>query len=182
SGKWVVVGSLLAGALPVLTGLLVHDALRGPLPPAEETAALTWGKIWALGLVCVKVWARCVLAGGLADEQWRARLRRVRNNGIRGVDFRYTLTQVCFPLLDRVGQYYFWPYLLNRFVIPLVVTNQRDLRIIQKATPCAFLLTEAAYAAGVFVVSKIKALHDRIRDDEYLEGLELENMPPEGRN
>lgn len=64
SGKWVVVGSLLAGALPVLTGLLVHDALRGPLPPAEETAALTWGKIWALGLVCVKVWARC---GGVTE-------------------------------------------------------------------------------------------------------------------
>lgn len=49
---------LLLGALPALTGLLVHDTLRGPLVMAEETSALTWGKIWALGLVCVKVWAR----------------------------------------------------------------------------------------------------------------------------
>lgn len=57
-GKWTVLSLLLLGAIPGLTGLLVHDALRGPLPPAEETAALTWGKIWALGLVCVKVWAR----------------------------------------------------------------------------------------------------------------------------
>ncbi|CAN0447988.1 unnamed protein product, partial [Laminaria digitata] len=55
TGKWFVIGTLLVGALPGLTGLLVHDALRGPLPPAEETAALTWGKIWALGLVCVKL-------------------------------------------------------------------------------------------------------------------------------
>lgn len=46
------------GALPGLTGLLVHDALRGPLPPSEETAVMTLGKIWALGLVCVKLWAR----------------------------------------------------------------------------------------------------------------------------
>lgn len=44
--------------------------------------------------------------------------------------------QVCFPLLDRVGQYYFWPYLLNRFVLPFVITNQRDFRIVQKSTPC----------------------------------------------
>ncbi|CAN0079095.1 unnamed protein product, partial [Hapterophycus canaliculatus] len=58
-GKWLVIGALLMGALPGLTGLLVHDALRGPLPPSEETAVLTWGKIWALGLVCVKLWARC---------------------------------------------------------------------------------------------------------------------------
>jgi len=53
-----VIGVLLMGALPGLTGLLVHDALRGPLPPSEETAVMTWGKIWALGLVCVKLWAR----------------------------------------------------------------------------------------------------------------------------
>lgn len=37
---------------------------------------------------------RFVLAGGLGDEDLRGRLRRVRNNGIRGVDLRYTLTQV----------------------------------------------------------------------------------------
>ncbi|CAN0548425.1 unnamed protein product [Ectocarpus sp. 12 AP-2014] len=32
----------------------------------------------------------------------------------------------------------------------------------------------------MFVVNKIKARYDLIRDDEYLVGLELENMPPQG--
>ncbi|CAN0377616.1 unnamed protein product, partial [Ectocarpus sp. 13 AM-2016] len=76
------IGVLLVGALPGLTGLLVHDALRGPPPTTEETAALTWGNIWALGLVCVKLWARCVLAGA------------VRENGFRGVDFKFTMVEV----------------------------------------------------------------------------------------
>ncbi|CAB1119828.1 unnamed protein product [Ectocarpus sp. CCAP 1310/34] len=180
AGKWFVIGALLMGALPGLTGLLVHDALRGPLPPTEETAALTWGKIWALGLVCVKLWARCVLAGAVRHEAWQGRLRRLRDNGFRGVDFKFTILEVCFPLLDVVGQFYFWPHLLNRFALPLLVANQRDLRVIQKGMPFVFLLLRALWSAAMFVVNKMKALHDLIRDDEYLVGLELENMPPQG--
>eukprot|EP00903_Cladosiphon_okamuranus_P011017 g10406.t1 len=180
AGKWLVIGALLMGALPGLTGLLVHDALRGPLPPSEETAVMTWGKIWALGLVCVKLWARCVLAGAVRDETWRGRLRRVRANGFRGVDFKFTLMEVCFPLLDRVGQFYFWPHLANRFILPLLIDNQRDLRVVQKGTPFVFFLLKAFWAAATFGARKIKALHDLIRDDEYLVGLELENMPPQG--
>lgn len=42
--------------------------------------------------------------------------------------------QVCFPLLDIVGQYYFWPYLFNRYALPLLVDDQRDLRLLQKGT------------------------------------------------
>lgn len=39
------------------------------------------------------------------------------------------------PLLDRVGQFYFWPHLANRFLLPLLIDNQRDLRVKQKAAP-----------------------------------------------
>eukprot|EP00752_Nemacystus_decipiens_P011465 g10180.t2 len=180
AGKWLVIGALLMGVLPGLTGLLVHDALRGPLPPTEETAVMTWGKIWALGLVCVKLWARCVLAGAVRDETWQGRLRRVRANGFRGVDFKFTLMEVCFPLLDRVGQFYFWPHLVNRFLLPLLIEDQRVLRVRQKATPFVFFLLKAFWAAATFGMRKMKALHDLIRDDEYLVGLELENMPAQG--
>lgn len=45
------------------------------------------------------------------------------------------LSQVCFPLLDVVGQFYSCPHLLNRFALPLVVANQRDLLVIQKGMP-----------------------------------------------
>lgn len=42
---------------------------------------------------------------------------------------------MCLPLLDRVGQYYFWPHLINRFVLPMIVMEPRSLRLIQKGTP-----------------------------------------------
>lgn len=38
---------------------------------------------------------RCVMAGAVRDETWQGRLRRVRANGFRGVDFKFTLLEVC---------------------------------------------------------------------------------------
>lgn len=34
------------------------------------------------------------MAGAMGDEAWRGRLRRVRLNGIRGVNLKYTLIEV----------------------------------------------------------------------------------------
>ncbi|CAM9890378.1 unnamed protein product, partial [Heterosigma akashiwo] len=94
-------------------GTLFEVIVIAPLRvPADEVPNFAPFSNWALGLVFLKIWTRLCLLGAFGETEWKRRLERALRNGLRGVELRWTLTHLCLPLLNRLGEFLFVPYFL----------------------------------------------------------------------
>jgi E3 ubiquitin-protein ligase MARCH6 len=185
--KWAVLGFLWLGVAPVLIGTLFETLIIIPvLVPVGETPRFALIQNWALGLVALKVWVQGVLmgavalGGGAGQEQWSARLERVYANGVRNVDFLWTLREVCLRLLNTVGEYYFVPYFFTKAIAPLVIQDPLLINFLNRYSVCLYLLMKAALHVVKQCIAYVRELHDHIKDERYLVGMRLHNIPASG--
>ncbi|CAM9423829.1 unnamed protein product, partial [Phaeothamnion confervicola] len=183
AAKWLVILSLWLAALPLMIGSVAQAVTVIPLRvPAGETPLLAPAQVWALGLVLLKVWMRCVTIGGFGGGggaggglSWRRRLDRVRRNGVWGVNFTETMRDVVLPALNSVGEFYFMPLMFAKGLLPLTFTDPVRLAQLQRLTFPAFVGLKAAAAAGAAGLQFLQSCHDSIRDEMYLLGTQLRN-------
>ena len=116
------------------------------------------------------------MGGPGGQEQWSARLERVYNNGLRNVEFVWTLREVCLRLLNAVGEYYFVPYFLARGVVPAFVHDPLVLNSLERYSVCIYMLAKAALFVSKQLVLFVEELHDHIKDEKYLIGMRLNNV------
>ena len=82
--------------LPQQLDVLLVAPVRVPL---DETPSLALYQNWALGLVFLKIWMRCVTLGAFGEAAWRERFERVAEHDVLGVRFGWTLAEVVLPLV-----------------------------------------------------------------------------------
>jgi E3 ubiquitin-protein ligase MARCH6 len=184
AGKAGVLLVLWLAVIPVMLGVLFELVIIVPARvPPDETPFISPYEAWALGLVFLKIWVRCVLLGVMGpNTPWRQRFERVRANGIRNVDFKWTLLEVVWPVMSAVADLLLTPYFL-------VKTGELAACWWAEATvpsPTHALARRYAYLwylalqCGLHTLGAVRdwlqRLHDRIRDDQYLVGLELKNL------
>jgi E3 ubiquitin-protein ligase MARCH6 len=161
--------------------------------PLDETPFISRYEAWALGLVFLKIWVRCTMLGVFGnDYAYKVRFEKIKTNGLRRLDFTYTMVEVVLPLLWHLSCLLMTPH----FIITAVdLVLSRDLAADPPLLPPGLAFDEAENALlmlkrhGYMVYVLLRAtllglglakqglchLHDRIRDDQYLVGLELKN-------
>jgi len=203
-GQILILSALWLVAIPLILGLIFEVMLIVPIRvPLNETAFVSPLEAWALGLVFLKIWLRCVFLGVWGpDNIWKRRFDRVRANGFRDLDFKWTLREVVLPVGVTLGDLLFTPHFIVK-TTEIVVAHPWCRTVLLQALSlycprgwcsppdeCIDMILSVmkrsawlVYLAAILVLRAhslmgraLKRLHDRIRDDQYLVGLELKNL------
>ena len=109
----------------------------------------------------------------LVDEQWRAKLERVREDGFSGLRGLWVLKEVVGPIVVKLLTALCVPYVFARGVFPLLgyplVVNSAVYRFAWLSCLVLLLLAFCAKRFRIWFTN----LHDAIRDDRYLVGRRL---------
>ena len=130
---------------------------------------------WAVGLVMLKIWTRCLLMGALGDNIYRARIERVLQQGAAGIDAYYVMTSIIFPITIALADKLIIPYFFAR-VLGAALTNSYALQtaLIRYSFLAYFLLLVVVHACS-HVHRHLVLVYNEIRDSRYLIGTELAN-------
>ncbi|KAG5190148.1 hypothetical protein JKP88DRAFT_232504 [Tribonema minus] len=113
---------------------------------------------------------------GLWGHRWWARrFERVRARGIRGVEFNWAAYHICFRILNSVGEFYFVPYFLTKGVAPLLLEDPVTLDTLHRLGCPLYLAGHVLISLMGFVLKWMLKLHDTIRDEAFLVGVQLAN-------
>ncbi|KAL4280077.1 hypothetical protein GQ457_03G003130 [Hibiscus cannabinus] len=185
--KWgviVIKSSLLLSiwifVIPVLIGLLFELLVIVPMRvPVDESPVFLLYQDWALGLIFLKIWTRLVMLDHmmpLADESWRIKFERVREDGFSRLQGLWVLREIVFPIIMKLLTALCLPYVLARGVFPVLgyplVVNSAVYRFAWLGCLCFSLLCFCARRFHVWFTN----LHNSIRDDRYLIGRRLHNF------
>jgi len=179
--KWAVLLFFWLVLTPLLIGTLFEVLIVTPMRvPIDEIPNFAPYSNWALGIVFLKIWLRLCLLGAFGETQWKRNLERILRNGIRGVEMRWTLKNVCVPLLNRLGEFLFVPYFLAEGLVPWAVVLPTIWQAyFRRYCFLGYLAVQVLIFSGRQFARLISYLHKRLLDDQYLVGIELNNLPSE---
>ena len=198
AGQWAIalakcglLLALMAGVAPLILGTLFEVLVVVPLRvPIDETPVLTLSQNWALGLVFLKLWVRIMVVPVQLDpfdqeelpqaaQEWQRRIDRLRQNGVLGVDFCWTMKTLVSPTLCTLADAIAIPYVAAQGIAPaFLLDSPRDRAWAKRLAVPTYLAAKAALAVLKAAWWSIVALHEHIRDERYLLGVQLNNFGP----
>jgi hypothetical protein len=181
--KVLVLVSTMGIIAPLLLGTLFREFLAVPFyVPIFETAADPSGfQNWAIGLVFLRLWIR-IMAEGDADQNIDPvpRLAWLR---VLQAPLQDTVHTLVLPTLLSLFDAYAGARVIGRVVSPLVFQDPRYVAILQRGSLFIYLVGKGIVSALLAVKRYIASMHNNIRDEYYLLGVTLNNLPPaEGRS
>jgi hypothetical protein len=78
-------------------------------------------------------------------------------------------------LCNKVGEFYFVPYLLSKGIAPYFIQDPVLLHTLHACSWALYLLLHIAARTAAAVAHSIRSLHDRLRDEAFLVGVVLKN-------
>ncbi|VAH23690.1 unnamed protein product [Triticum turgidum subsp. durum] len=178
--KYSMIVFLWSIVIPFLNGLLVDLFLISPFVGPADGVSLTY--IWALGFLFMRIWlklvqqirARPVLAY-IIDERWVPTIVRWKADCLSWeISMFWFLQEVFMPIATRLLAALGVPYVLAKGVFPRfgysVAVNSAVYRFawLGSVGSC-----ELCYLFKLLCVK----LHDSIRDERYVIGKRLEDVP-----
>ncbi|XP_076928553.1 putative E3 ubiquitin ligase SUD1 [Bidens hawaiensis] len=166
--------------IPVMIGLLFELLVIVPMRvPVDESPVFLLYQDWALGLIFLKIWTRLVMMDHvlpLANDTWRVKFERVRDNGFSRLQGFWVLREIVVPIVMKLLTALCIPYVLARGVFPVfgypLVVNSAVYRFAWLGCLGFSLLCFCAKRFHVWFTN----LHNSIRDDRYLIGRRLHNF------
>ncbi|KAF5814057.1 putative transcription factor C2H2 family [Helianthus annuus] len=166
--------------IPVMIGLLFELLVIVPMRvPVDESPVFLLYQDWALGLIFLKIWTRLVMMDHmlpLADDSWRVKFERVRDNGFSRLQGFWVLREIVVPIVMKLLTALCIPYVLARGVFPVfgypLVVNSAVYRFAWLGCLGFSLLCFCAKRFHIWFTN----LHNSIRDDRYLIGRRLHNF------
>jgi len=191
--KCTIIAIFLGVIIPLLIGLVFELVVAIPWRvPADQSPYFFVYQDWGLGLICLKVWYRVIVARAEHIRQhaalrahldgfdvhalaWKFKFDLIFLDGIRNLHMGRVFTSVIFPLLDKLLIMLCVPYVFAKGIIPLLGGS--------------LILSSVAYRYGYLVfavcitlaklrrplIYSFRTLHNAIRDDKYLVGKQLHN-------
>uniref|UniRef100_A0A8C8IWZ1 E3 ubiquitin-protein ligase MARCHF6 n=1 Tax=Oncorhynchus tshawytscha TaxID=74940 RepID=A0A8C8IWZ1_ONCTS len=166
--KTVVVAVLLAGAIPLLLGLLFEMVIVAPLRvPLDQTPLFYPWQDWALGVLHAKIIAAITLMG----PQWwlKTVIEQVYANGIRNIDLHFIIRKLAAPVICVLLVSLCVPY-----VISAGVTMEMQ-NLVQRRIYPFLLMVVMLLGILSFQIRQFKRLYEHIKNDKYLVGQRLVN-------
>uniref|UniRef100_A0A8C7VHX0 E3 ubiquitin-protein ligase MARCHF6 n=1 Tax=Oncorhynchus mykiss TaxID=8022 RepID=A0A8C7VHX0_ONCMY len=177
--KTVVVAVLLAGAIPLLLGLLFEMVIVAPLRvPLDQTPLFYPWQDWALGVLHAKIIAAITLMG----PQWwlKTVIEQVYANGIRNIDLHFIIRKLAAPVICVLLVSLCVPYVISAGMIdPLIalsagVTMEMQ-NLVQRRIYPFLLMVVMLLGILSFQIRQFKRLYEHIKNDKYLVGQRLVN-------
>ncbi|KAL0966110.1 hypothetical protein UPYG_G00291050 [Umbra pygmaea] len=177
--KTVVVAVLLAGAIPLLLGLLFELVIVAPLRvPLDQTPLFYPCQDWALGVLHAKIIAAITLMG----PQWwlKTVIEQVYANGIRNIDLHFIIRKLAAPILCVLLVCLCGPYVISVGVVPILgqyypgVTMEMQVLVQRRIYPFLLMLVMLLGILS-FQIRQFKRLYEHIKNDKYLVGQRLVN-------
>lgn len=174
-GKVLVVAVLWLGLPPMLVGFYINAFFIVPLrTPLNETPQYSFGQIWIVGLILLKIWMRCVLSGVFGDIPLRAHLEQIIIRGFTQFDAWSAIQRVVLPVLTVLMDHTLVPYFLSRLLC--LGLNSYLLRTCAvRYALHGYMAMKIGVYSGIYVYTLITAFHREVRDSRYLVGTKLVN-------
>jgi hypothetical protein len=178
--KVVILGSFWLTVPPLLIGILVESMVIIPLrTPLQETPVYPWIQCWALGLVFLKIWIRCIMVGAFGESEYRTRLERVMRMGFARINTWEIATGIIAPVIVFLCDFLFVPFFVARTIAAFYLDSYYAQTILVRFAPLTYLLSKIALVFTVKVYKYLVTVHDEIRDSTYLIRTELTNREVE---
>ncbi|XP_010892361.3 E3 ubiquitin-protein ligase MARCH6 isoform X2 [Esox lucius] len=172
--KTVVVAVLLAGAIPLLLGLLFELVIVAPLRvPLDQTPLFYPWQDWALGVLHAKIIAAITLMG----PQWwlKTVIEQVYANGIRNIDLHFIIRKLAAPVLCVLLVSLCGPYVISAGIVPIVGVTMEMQILVQRRIYPFLLMVVMLLGILSFQIRQFKRLYEHIKNDKYLVGQRLVN-------
>ena len=163
---------------PILLGTLLESLIVIPIrTPLSETPIYPWVQVWALGLVFLKIWIRCVVVGAVGDPDgtFRRALDRVLQQGLMHLDALLVLRDVILPVILNLSDYLVTPYFLSRTLCLFVVKDYYRKTLVMRFAPLAYLALKGLLVMLKSSADGLRNLYCEIRDEKYLLRTQLVN-------
>ncbi|VAH11554.1 hypothetical protein VPH35_005307 [Triticum aestivum] len=178
--KYSTIVFLWSIAIPFLNGLLVDLFLISPIVGPADDVSLSY--IWALGFLFMRIWlklvqqirARPVLAY-IIDERWVPTIVRWKADCLSWeISMCWFLQEIFMPIATRLLAALGVPYVLAKVVFPRFGYSAAVNSAVYRFAWLGSLGScELCYLFKVLCVK----LHDSIRDERYVIGKRLEDVP-----
>merc|ERR1711871_986988 len=115
--KVVGLGALWLVVPPLLLGTLMESVIVIPARTSWlESPIYPWLQVWALGIIFLKIFLRCVLVGAVGADGYRLVLERILQQGFAHLDATFILREAILPVLLTLGDFVLVPHFLSRTV------------------------------------------------------------------
>eukprot|EP00761_Pharyngomonas_kirbyi_P014475 gb/GECH01014505.1/.p1 GENE.gb/GECH01014505.1/~~gb/GECH01014505.1/.p1 ORF type:complete len:656 (+),score=126.23 gb/GECH01014505.1/:1-1968(+) len=174
----LTLGGLWFGGVAAMTGLAFTYTFVVPVTvQANQCPLLVFSEVWGFGLFLLAVWVRMVLSlPGNFFSPYKERFERIKRDGIANLQPLMVLKKVILPVFSRLTLYLATPYVLMFYLLPLF-----DVGLYFQTL--AFRLAYPCYLFAIIVIKGCflwyqwaQDVHNRIRDERYLQGLRLNNL------
>ncbi|XP_018121618.1 E3 ubiquitin-protein ligase MARCH6 isoform X3 [Xenopus laevis] len=172
--KTLVVALLLAGAVPLLLGLLFELVIVAPLRvPLDQTPLFYPWQDWALGVLHAKIIAAITLMG----PQWwlKTVIEQVYANGIRNIDLHFIIHKLAAPVISVLLLSLCIPYIIAAAIVPVIGVTAEMQNLVQRRIYPFLLMIVILMGILSFQIRQFKRLYEHIKNDKYLVGQRLVN-------
>ncbi|GFO07122.1 E3 ubiquitin-protein ligase march6 [Plakobranchus ocellatus] len=172
--KSLVMAGVLLVMIPLLLGLLFDVIIVAPMRvPLDQSPIFFPWQDWALGVLHMKILTAVIMMG---PQWWLKRaIERVYNDGMRNLNMKFIMTQICLPVSTCLGLALAVPYVIAYSIVPALGVNfETQTFVVRRIYP--FVLTMIMCCGMlVFQVRQFRRLYNHIKDDKYLVGQRLVN-------
>jgi len=185
AGKWgwaALKCSLLASVWltlpPLLLGVLLEAVLVVPVRTGfTETPRYPLVQCWAVGLVLLKIWTRCLLVGALGENPpFRGPIQAAVNAGLLRLDLWAAVRDVVVPVTVTLLDLLVTPYFIARVLGALLTTSYGLQTFLVRHSFAAYMASQLAGHVCGALKRQLRAVYEEIRDSRYLVGTELTNQ------
>ncbi|CAM8935336.1 unnamed protein product [Rhodiola kirilowii] len=172
--------------IPVLVGLLFDLLVIVPIRVStNQSPVFLLYQDWALGLTFLKIWTRLVMLDNmmpLADDSWRLKFERVKEDGFSRLRLFWVLQEIVSPIMMNLLTALCVPYVLARGIFPIFGYPLTVNSLIYRFAWLACLFIGLVFFGAKRFRLWFTTLHNCIRDDRYLIGRRLHNFDENGEH
>eukprot|EP01041_Mallomonas_annulata_P006604 gene6604-13369_t len=175
--KVVILCIIWLSIYPLLVGVLFEAVVVVPLrTPLDESPSYPLVQCWALGLMFLKIWMRCVMLGAFGDNEWMRRFHLVVIRGLTNLDVYFILNKIFFPILIILLDHLVTPFFFARLLGMCIGMNSYVTKtLLVRFSFSFYVFLKLSWWGSLKLYAMLKKLHNEIRDSRYLLGTELTN-------
>eukprot|EP00471_Norrisiella_sphaerica_P006609 CAMPEP_0184490754 /NCGR_PEP_ID=MMETSP0113_2-20130426/18732_1 /TAXON_ID=91329 /ORGANISM="Norrisiella sphaerica, Strain BC52" /LENGTH=1237 /DNA_ID=CAMNT_0026874793 /DNA_START=130 /DNA_END=3843 /DNA_ORIENTATION=- len=118
--RYVVLSFFVLGVLPLLIGILFDLTIMIPLRTSpDESPRIYPERDWVMGIIFLKVWFQLLVSGIVGDNDVKAAVQQILNEGPENINLFETMRLAVFPYLHKLLMHICLPYALSSGLVPI---------------------------------------------------------------
>lgn len=182
--KCVILGVFWLFLIPIVLGVLVDLAIVTPLVvPLYHSPIYFLYQDWAIGLLSIKFCHKLLHSLPNSDDlptyiqDWKVLIDHLETEGITGVSMKWAMGEVTWPAFTYLVALLCIPYVTIHSVLPSLGLDCYGQEVLYRYGYLVMTASVQMARWHCWFTQQMWKLHNTIRDDKYLVGKALRNMP-----